>query len=210
MELDDKALVARAQAGDRQAFEALVRKYQRRVYRLAFGMLKSQEDAMDVAQDAFVRAHQNLARFQGSAAFYTWLYRITTNLCIDRLRRRRGEAVEYDDSLAREDHTAAEVGLRRPSGATHPDKTALRRELGETIAAALAALPEKHREILVLREIEGLSYAELAETLQIKKGTVMSRLFHARKKMQALLAEYLTPEEFAHLSGEAVPAKESA
>ncbi|MDF1566125.1 MAG: sigma-70 family RNA polymerase sigma factor [Deltaproteobacteria bacterium] len=208
MELDDKQLVTRAQAGDRHAFEALVRKYQRRIFRLAYGMLKNQEDAMDVAQDAFVRVHQHLDRFKGDAAFYTWLYRITTNLCIDRIRRNRGEQVEYEDGLAREDHTASELGLRRPAAATNPAKATLRHELGEQIAAALAELPEKHREILLLREIEGLSYEELAQTLEIKKGTVMSRLFHARKKMQAILASYLSPEELARLQGD--PAKETA
>ncbi len=208
MELDDKQLVARAQSGDRHAFEALVRKYQRRIFRLAFGMLKNQEDAMDASQDAFVRVHKHLDRFKGDAAFYTWLYRITTNLCIDRIRRNRGEQVEYEDGLAREDHTAAELGLRRSAAATHPVKSALRHELGEHISRALAQLPEKHRQILLLREIEGLSYEDLSQTLEIKKGTVMSRLFHARKKMQAILAEYLTPEELARLTGEKT--KESA
>lgn len=208
MELDDKQLVARAQSGDRHAFEALVRKYQRRIFRLAFGMLKNQEDAMDVSQDAFVRVHQHLDRFKGDAAFYTWLYRITTNLCIDRIRRNRGEQVEYEDGLAREDHTAAELGLRRSAAATHPGKSTLRHELGDHISRALEQLPEKHRQILLLREIEGLSYEDLSLTLEIKKGTVMSRLFHARKKMQAILAEYLTPEELAQLTGE--KSKESA
>jgi len=203
MELDDKQLVVRAQAGDRHAFEALVRKYQRKVFRLAFGMLKSEEDALDVAQDAFVRAHQNLERFKGDASFYTWIYRITSNLCIDRLRKRRGEQVEYDDGVQRDDHTASELGLRRSPAQSNPAKTALRSELGSKIKDALAELPDKHRQILLLRELEGLSYEELAETLELKKGTVMSRLFHARKKMQSLLTGYLSPEEQRELGVEA-------
>jgi len=191
VEQGDKALVARSLEGDGAAFEALVRKYQRRVFRVAYGMLKSQEDAMDVAQDAFVKAHQNLERFKGDAAFYTWLYRITSNLCIDHLRKRRGEQVEYDDGVRRDEDAGAPLGLRTSSKSFSPVKQALDRELGEQIHEALAELSESHREILLLREVEGLSYEEIAAALEIPKGTVMSRLFHARKNMQKALAPYV-------------------
>ena len=194
MELDDKQLVARSLEGDARAFEALVRAYQRRVFRVAFGMLKNQEDAMDIAQEAFVKAHQNLDRFKGDAAFYTWIYRITTNLCIDHLRRKRGEHVEYDDGIRRQEAEGATLGLRTASKQGSPQKRALDHELAEQLEAALATLTDAHREILVLREVEGLSYEELAEALQIPKGTVMSRLFHARKKMQQALSAYVAGE----------------
>ena len=192
MELDEKQLVKRAQAGDKQAFGALVRTYQRRIFRLAMGMVRNEDDALDIAQETFVKAHRNLDRFKGDAAFYTWLYRIAKNLCIDHLRKRRGEQVEYDDGVGRDDAAQGDtLGLDAPSKRDGPSKRLMNSELGAQLHAALQTLSEDHREILLLREVEGLSYEELAETLEIKKGTVMSRLFHARKKMQAALAGYV-------------------
>ncbi|RMG11519.1 MAG: sigma-70 family RNA polymerase sigma factor [Deltaproteobacteria bacterium] len=202
MEWDDKRLVERATQGDGRAFEALVRKYQRRIYRLAYGMVRDPEEAMDLAQEAFVKAHRNLARFKGDSSFYTWLYRITKNLCIDHLRRRRGETVEYDDGIRREEVAGTPLGLDSRSKDTSPLRATLDRELAEKLEAALATLSEDHRAILLLREIEGLSYEALAETLEIKKGTVMSRLFHARKNMQKALRDYLSEEEYRALLGE--------
>ncbi len=201
MEIDEKTLVTRAREGDRQAFEALVRQYQRRVFRVAMGMLRNEEDALEVAQEAFVKAHQSLGRFKGDSAFYTWLHRITSNLCIDLLRRRRGEPVEYDDGVLR-DSVDAEVTDAAPAAPTSPVKAVLDRELGEKLRLALDGLSDAHRQILVLREVEGLSYEEISQALGIKKGTVMSRLFHARKNMQARLRDYLHPEELAELTGE--------
>lgn len=202
MELDDRQLVRRVQKGDRRAFEALVRKYQRRVFRLAFGMMREEEAALDIAQEAFVKVHRNIGRFKGDSAFYTWLYRITTNLCIDALRKQRGEQLEYDDALAREEETELDLGLRTSSRAFNPVRRTLERELGDRLNEALGTLSEAHREILLLRELEGLSYEDLSQALDIPKGTVMSRLFHARKKMQAALLDYLTPEERRSLMGE--------
>lgn len=210
MELDDRQLVQRAQNGDRRAFEALVRKYQRRVFRLAYGLVKRPEDAMDIAQEAFVKVHKNLEGFKGDASFYTWLYRITRNLAIDHLRRQRGgDPVEYEDGMRREEEAGQELGLRTSSKTFSPVKDALDKELGGRLHAALGALSENHREILLLREVEGLSYEELAEALDIPKGTVMSRLFHARKKMQEALRPYLTDEELRTLAGAGGPREET-
>jgi RNA polymerase sigma-70 factor, ECF subfamily len=206
LELDEKKLVTRAQQGDRQAFEALVRQYQRRVFRVAMGMLRNEEDAMEIAQEAFIKAHRNLERFKGDSAFYTWLYRITSNLCIDFLRRKRGEQVEYDDGILRESAEMDAEELAPAAPAPAPGRAVLDKELGEKLQEALAGLSEAHRQILLLREVEGLSYEELSETLGIKKGTVMSRLFHARKNMQAHLKAYLSAEELADLTGEPVEA----
>lgn len=190
-ERPDSELVALAKAGDEPAFEALVKRYQRRAYQLAIGMVKDGDLAMDVVQEAFVKVYKYLPDFKGDASFYTWLYRITANLSIDARRReqaRGGEKVELTDRLG-EDEVVEE--LLTTQAEANPAQRALDGELSDELEAALRRLPEKHREILVLREVEGLSYEELAATLGIKKGTVMSRLFHARAKMQKLLAGYL-------------------
>lgn len=195
-ENDDLALLARVKAGDRAAYRVLVERYQRRVYNLAFSLTKNREDAADIAQDAFVKAFQSLAAFKGDASFYTWIYRITSNLAIDFLRKARPGVVAEAEGNAPEDlaDAGAGAGILSTRLGTNPQRTALRRELAEKMEEALAQLPEKHRAILVLREVEGLSYEELAETLGIPKGTVMSRLFHARSKMQEILGAYLDGE----------------
>ena len=187
----DRILVARAQQGDHAAFRQLFDRYHKRAYSVAYGVLKNRHDAMDVVQEGFVKVHKHLASFQGSSSFYTWLYRIVMNLAIDQLRRRKtSRPVEYDDAIARDGDGTNDAILPRMADA-NPRKAAIRRELIEKIDAALAELPEYHRQVILLREIEGLSYEEMAEVLEVPKGTIMSRLFHARKKMQAALAGYV-------------------
>ncbi len=190
MEADDLSLVSKAQAGDAAAFRALVVRYQRKVYALALGIVKDADLAWDVAQEAFVRVHGHLAEFEGKSSFSTWVYRIATHLSIDAVRReRRSQKDEIDD--VNEAHLAeGGEGILSTALGNDPRENVLRRELAGKIHEALAGLPEKHRTILVLREVEGLSYEELAERLGIHKGTVMSRLFHARKKMQSALRRY--------------------
>ena len=161
------------------------------------GVVKNEQDALDAVQEAFVKAHKNIHRFQGSSSFYTWLYRIVMNVSIDHVRRpSRRKNDDFDQRALHDPTTATGDGALFPSLVnSNPDKAALRRELGEAIRAALDELPEHHRAVLVLREIEGMSYEELANVLEVPKGTVMSRLFHARKKMQASLAPYLSGEK---------------
>jgi RNA polymerase sigma-70 factor (ECF subfamily) len=190
MEADDLALVSRAKSGEQEAFRALVVRYQRKVYAVALGIVKDPDLAWDVAQEAFLRVHRGLDGFKGESAFSTWLFRITTHLSIDAVRRERRAQKDDLDDLREADLSDAGEGILATALGTDPRENALRRELAGKMEAALAALPEKHRTILVLRELEGLSYEELAERLGIHKGTVMSRLFHARKKMQAALREY--------------------
>jgi RNA polymerase sigma-70 factor, ECF subfamily len=190
MEADDLALVERARAGDRDAFRALVVRFQRKVYAVALGIVKDPDLAWDVAQETFVRVHRGLGDFKGDSAFSTWLFRIATHLSIDAVRRERSARKEDVDEVRESDLEDGGEGILATPLGTDPRQNALRRELGEKIEEALATLPEKHRTILVLRELEGLSYEELAERLGIHKGTVMSRLFHARKKMQAALRDY--------------------
>jgi RNA polymerase sigma-70 factor, ECF subfamily len=190
---DDLTLVKRVRGGDQRAFKLLVERYQRKVYAVALGMLKDKEEARDVSQEAFVKVYKYLDHFKGDSSFYTWLYRITINICIDVVRRKGtagGDMEVFDESIA-SDLAQARIGALGSRLGTNPQKSALRRELAEKIQEALAAVPEKHRAILLLREIEGMSYEDLSRTLDIPKGTVMSRLFHARAKVQKILSEYL-------------------
>jgi RNA polymerase sigma-70 factor, ECF subfamily len=186
---EDDALVDRARAGDRAAFQALFQKYHRRVYSVALGVVKRPEDAMDVVQDAFIKVHKHLATFQGNSSFYTWLYRIVMNLGIDHVRRTR-KVVEWGDDVPL-DQAAGDGALVPKVADANPSRTLVRRELSDKIRQALDTLPEYHRAVILLREVEGMSYEEIAEVLDVPKGTIMSRLFHARRKMQDQLQPYL-------------------
>jgi len=186
----DEELVSLAKAGDARAFRELVVRYQRKVYAVALGIVKDPDLAWDVAQEAFVRVHGRLETFEGKAAFSTWLFRVATHLAIDAVRKERASRrQELDDT---DEAAVAEggEGILSTALGNDPRENVLRRELAQEIERALATLSPDHRVILVLREVEGLTYEELAERLEIPKGTVMSRLFHARKKMQAALREY--------------------
>lgn len=199
-ETDDLALVRRAQNGDRAAFRKLYDLYHRRVYQMAVAMLRSHQDASDVVQEAFVRVHRHLPDFQGNSSFYTWLYRISLNLTYDQLRRRKTQRqVDYDDTVGRAEEGADPTHLTPVIDGADPGRTASRKELAAKIQAALTTLPEHHRQVILLREVEGLSYEEIAKVMNVPKGTIMSRLFHARRKMQRALASYvegeLTPQD---------------
>jgi RNA polymerase sigma-70 factor (ECF subfamily) len=187
--VDDRGLVRAAQKGDESAFRQLVERYQRRIYQLALGMTKDPDDAMDIAQETFVRVHKYLPSFKGDSSFFTWTYRIATNLCLDAQRKKsRTERVDVEEG----DEAEIEAAMDPPSHAlAGPQRQALNQELKGKMDEALASLSENHRAILLLREVDGLSYEELAKVLEIRKGTVMSRLFHARLKMQNKLREYL-------------------
>jgi RNA polymerase sigma-70 factor (ECF subfamily) len=197
----DESLVARAQGNDKAAFRLLIERHQRRIYQLALGILKQHEEAMDVVQETFIKVHQHLPGFKGDAAFSTWTYRIAYNLSIDALRKNsRGERVDVDETTLTDEGTHYEPYA---TGSASPQKAMLRGELSVELQRALASLGENHRAILILREVDGLSYEELSDVLKIPKGTVMSRLFHARHKMQEALRDYLNDE---HTTGETTPA----
>ncbi len=188
----DRSLVERAAKGDQRAFRELVARHQRRATSVAYGIVRNQEDAREVAQDAFVRVWKHLNDFAGQASFSTWLYRIVYNLSIDLLRRRSpGKAVELDD---RTDLDGAPSELLPFRGESDPFATVDRSRLVDAMQKALDQLPPYHRAVIVLREVDGLSYEEIAEATSVPKGTVMSRLFHARRKMQAILHESLGGE----------------
>lgn len=182
----DIEMVLAVREGDTTAYRGLVEKYQTRVYQMVYGMLRNQEDARDITQDAFVKAYDNLARFRLESSFYTWIYRIAMNLAIDFLRKqkRRG-TTEFDETIANRDGTGA---IDEQHHQDSPSKSLERKQLYDRIMAALQELPEDQRQVILLRELEGLSYKEIADVMEIPEGTVMSRLYYARKKLQKLLA----------------------
>ena len=145
--------------------------------------------AQDVVQDAFIKAHKNIVRFEGKSSFYTWLYRIVMNLCIDHTRKKaRQKQVSTADNEALIDVAGQKGSPLMPKLlGQDPARAIQRKEIREHVDIALQKLSDKHRAVIVMREVEGLSYAEIAETLNCSKGTVMSRLFHARKNMQETL-----------------------
>ncbi|HET6344093.1 MAG TPA: sigma-70 family RNA polymerase sigma factor [Myxococcota bacterium] len=190
--LTDSVLVERAARGDAIAFSELVNRHYRRAVRVAFGLLHSKTDAEDVVQDAFARVYMRLEGFSGASTFTTWLYRIVVNLSIDTLRRRRRERRgEAPETPAGESTLRPEDALWPAVDRGDPQAEAERRELAAELTRAFGELSEVHAAVLLLRELEGLSYEEIATILQIKKGTVMSRLFNARKVLQAHLVTWV-------------------
>jgi len=187
--------VAQARKGDKNAFRSLVERHQHKVYAVALGIVKNPDDARDLVQEAFLKVWKSLGSFQGQSAFYTWLYRIVTNLGIDHLRKVRAK-VEYDDSRVHDEHDIAEGDHIVPQTAgLHPGRALESKETGLAIQRALDTLSDNHRAVLVMREVEGMSYRDMARAMGCSEGTIMSRLFHARKKMQAALAEHVKVEQ---------------
>ena len=179
---DDHELVLRTKRGDRSAFEILVSRYQDRAYNVAYQIVRHHEDALDVAQEAFARAYVSIARFRGTAGFYTWLYRILVNLAIDQTRARgRQNPIPRDDP-------EREVALREMTA--DPAASLETKELRQQIVRAVTSLPADQRAALTLREIDGLSYQEIARIMNCSIGTVMSRLYAARQKLQRILGHY--------------------
>jgi RNA polymerase sigma-70 factor (ECF subfamily) len=180
----DRDLIERARAGDRVAFRRLVERHQRRAFSIAMALVRDEEDAREVVQEAFIRVFRGLAQFHGGSSFFTWLYRIVTNLSIDVMRRpaRREQALE--DVLE-----AADAEDRAPQSFERGDpfQSLHRNELRAAIQKALDELPPYHRGVIVMREIQGMSYEEMAEAMNVSKGTIMSRLFHARRKLERAL-----------------------
>lgn len=185
--MTQQELVDRAKAGDSEAFAQLVEQTQNQVYSLALRMVKNPDDAADLAQEAFLSAWKGLPRFQGEAAFSTWIYRLTSNACIDFLRRekRRKSAgtVLYLDG----DEEAGTLDL--PDFEADPSRLLEQQEVREGIAAGMEALSPEHRTVLALREISGLSYAEIGDLLGLEEGTVKSRISRARLALRKNLLE---------------------
>jgi RNA polymerase sigma-70 factor (ECF subfamily) len=186
-EESDLSLVRRGQRGDKRAFDALVLKYQHKVVKLVMRYVRSQAEAEDVAQEAFIKAYRALPQFRGDSAFYTWLYRIAINTAKNAVASRDRSPVSYD--LDREDRAEIyEAQGRMKDGAT-PEALAMTEEIRATVNAAIEALPEDLRTAIVLREIEGLSYEEIASAMECPVGTVRSRIFRAREAIDARLKD---------------------
>ena len=177
---DDRELVRRAQAEDKEAFEELIRRHQHRVFAVAGGILRRREDAEDIAQQVFVKAYFSLKRFDQRAAFSTWLYKITVNECWDLLRKKKVRPLVYESDLSEEQ--ARQVITSEQRGNTGPDISE-RIEARERVERLLEGLDERDRLMLILKEVEGFSIEEIAEVLDLNGNTVKVRLFRARRRI---------------------------
>jgi RNA polymerase sigma-70 factor (ECF subfamily) len=187
---EDRALIARAQQDDIAAFRQLVERHQRRAFAIALTLVRDENDARELVQDAFLRVYRGLKSFQGGSSFFTWLYRIITNLSIDLIRKPGRQLADIDETRFESDESQeAEFPLLSRVDGSDPVDVVRRREIAGRLQAALDALPPYHRGVIVMREIEGLSYEEMAQAMAVSKGTIMSRLFHARQKLQKALAD---------------------
>jgi RNA polymerase sigma-70 factor (ECF subfamily) len=186
---EDGPLVARAKAGDMRAYDELVTRHRGKIFAMIRNMIHQEADAWDVSQDVFVKAWQALPRFEAKARFSTWLYRIAHNAVYDWARKRKIESAgEFNDEIFGRDRIDP-ASATTPSGAESPDDSLANGELRAKIEQALDKLSAEHRECVILKDVQGLSYKEIAEVMDCSLGTVMSRLFYARQKLQVLLKD---------------------
>jgi RNA polymerase sigma factor (sigma-70 family) len=184
-------LVRRAQGGDLEAYDELVRRYQERIYATVYHMTSNHEDANDLAQDSFIKAFQALRSFKGGSSFYTWLYRIAVNKTINFLKQRKNRVhMSLNDLDFNTENNPDLVALISDKT---PRRDAGLKELQEKLNAAMLKLSEPHRLVVVLHDVQGMSHEEVAEVMDCNIGTVRSRLFYARQQLQSLLTDYLKP-----------------
>jgi RNA polymerase sigma-70 factor (ECF subfamily) len=183
---DDQTLVRAARRGDMAAFEELVARHRDRIYARAYSMMRNEEEAVDLSQEAWVKGWQRLRQFQGESSFGTWMTRIIINLCLDQLRKHKRQRTESIEAM---DEESGGVERQMPVVTVNPTAGLERAELRQRIDRALAQLSYEHRTVLVLHEFEDMEYKEIAKTMGCSIGTVMSRLFYARRKLAALLAD---------------------
>src|SRR5690349_17527900 len=182
----DEQLVKAAKRGDMAAFEELVARHRDKIYARAFSMMRNEEEAVDLSQEAWVKSWQRLKQFQGESSFGTWMTRIVINLCLDQLRKRKRQRTE---SIEEMDEESGGVERQMPVVTVNPTERLERRELWQRIDQALAQMSHEHRTVLVLHEFEEMEYKEIAKAMDCSIGTVMSRLFYARRKLASLLAD---------------------
>ena len=183
---DDQTLVRAARRGDMAAFEELVARHRDRIYARAYSMMRNEEEAVDLSQEAWVKGWQRLRQFQGESSFGTWMTRIIINLCLDQLRKQKRQRTESIEAM---DEESGGVERQMPVVAVNPTAGLERAELRQRIDRALGQLSYEHRTVLVLHEFEEMEYKEIAKTMGCSIGTVMSRLFYARRKLAVLLAD---------------------
>ena len=191
--VDDLTLVRRVKSGDQRAFRTLVERYQKKVYAVALGMLKDKEEAMDVAQEAFIKAYRALPQFRGESAFYTWLYRIAINTARNWLAS-QGRRPSAPNAIETEDGETFNETDNLTDIST-PESMVASREIAETVNAAIEELPEELRTAIVLREIEGMSYDDIAQSMDCPIGTVRSRIFRAREAIATKLRPLLGTDD---------------
>jgi RNA polymerase sigma-70 factor (ECF subfamily) len=183
---EDKALVLQAQKGDMPAFEELVARHRDKIYARAYSMMRNEEEAIDLSQEAWVKAWQRLAQFQGDSSFATWLTRIVINLCLDQIRRQKRQRAESIEAM---DEDSGGVERQMEPIITNPTERLERDELRKRIDEAMGKLSSEHRTVLVLHEFEELEYKEIAKVMGCSIGTIMSRLFYARRRLASLLQD---------------------
>jgi RNA polymerase sigma-70 factor (ECF subfamily) len=184
VELSDWELVKQCQAGEMSAFQELVSRYHQKVYMVSLGLLRNRDDALDVAQETFLRAYRKINSFQGDSSFYTWIYRIAVNISIDAQRRQKRNPLDFRESMDGVLEAQNEVA-KDPFADVHD------RELREHLTKAINELTPEHKAVIVLRTLEGMSYKDIGRILGCSEGTVMSRLHYARKKLQDKLSVFL-------------------
>jgi len=182
-------LVKRCQNGDSEAFDQLVSRYRTRVFGMIYNMVHNEQDAWDLAQDSFVKAWKSIKRFRGQSSFYTWIYRIVMNVTIDWTRKKqvKGSGAEFDDAIQLKEVEPGSKTMPKPDDM--PFERMQRGEVRAQIDKAIAQLSPEHRAVILMKEMEDMQYHEIAEALGCSIGTVMSRLFYARKKLQTLLKD---------------------
>lgn len=190
MAVSDRELVRRSKQNDRQAFRELVERYQRKAIGIALGMLHDPEDACEIAQEAFTKVYTRIHTFKEESSFYTWLYRIVVNLAIDRQRQRRKWALTERHQAAGDEEDDWIESIPDVEG-QDPAEQVENRELGRRVWTAINELTPAHKAVILLRSVEGLSYEEISQVLQCSRGTVMSRLHYARKRLHARLEQDL-------------------
>jgi len=183
---DERALVRAAQREDMPAFEELVARHRDKIYARAYSMMKNEEEAIDLSQEAWVKGWQRLRQFQGESSFGTWMTRIVINLCLDQLRKQKRQRTESIEAMSEE---SGGVERQMPIVTVNPTAGLERGELRQRIDRALGQLSYEHRTVLVLHEFEEMEYKQIAKTMGCSIGTVMSRLFYARRKLAALLVD---------------------
>ncbi len=188
-EVPDQDLVQLCQKGDAEAFDQLVGRYRTRVFGMIYNMVHNEQDAWDLAQDSFLKAWKSIARFRGQSSFYTWMYRIVMNVTIDWLRKKqvKGSGAEFNDEVQLREIDPASRTV--PKADALPHERMVHGEIRTRIDQAIAQLSPEHRAVILMKEIEDMQYHEIAEALDCSIGTVMSRLFYARKKLQNMLRD---------------------